>query len=255
MVVSVGEYLSKVAFYLGELFYAPNWFDVPRAAVTLLLLLVTGIVSGSRSFLFGGLLFMLGILPLAFIPARVLSAVYLPVAGLSICAAVLLGFVCGALRRRSRNEIWQSAAFLLIFLSVGLFLIRAHPTAEHIYVALGAEYTRIRETREHLKRLHPSMPADSRTLILNTPFPEHSPGYQTVFLIRLLYRDESLMVDEFARLQENRQIPVLRDYDFILSYTEGQLADVNPATLGFDHEKQAANDPAVLPPIPAVGSR
>lgn len=233
MVVTMGEYLNKVAFYLGELFYAPNWFDAPKAAVALLLLLIMGLVSGSRSFLFGALLFLLGILPLAFIPERALNAVYLPLAGLSICAAVLLGFAYSALRRISQRDAWRSAAFLLMFFSAGLILLRAHPTAEHIYSALSAEYTRIRETRERLQQLHPAMPLGSRTLILNTPFPESAPGYQTLFLIRLLYRDETLTVDELARLQENRQTPAWADYDFILSYEEGQLVDVDRRTLDF----------------------
>jgi hypothetical protein len=232
--LSVSEYLTKAAFYLGELFYAPDWFDTSRAAVTVLLLLVTAAVSRSRSFLFGALLFLLGILPLAFIPVRVLSAVYLPLAGLSICAAVLLGFACSALRRVSRREVWQSSAFLLVFFAAAMLLIRVHPGTEHIYVALGAEYTRIRETRERLVQLHPTMPRRGRILILNTPFPQYSPGYHTLFLIRLLYRNESLVVDELARLKENRQTPALAEYDVIVSYEQGQLVDVDPQTLNFN---------------------
>ncbi|MEX2299311.1 MAG: hypothetical protein WD733_00165 [Bryobacterales bacterium] len=231
--LSVGEYLTKAAFYLGELFYAPDWFDASKAAMTVLLLLLIAAISRSRSFLFGGLLFLLGILPLAFIPVRVLSAVYLPLAGLSICAAVLLGFVCSALRRLSSRELWQSSAFVLVFLAAALSLIRVHPGTEHIYAALGAEYTRIRETRERLIQLHPTMPEHSRILILNTPFPQYSPGYHTLFLIRLLYRDESLVVDELARLKENRQTPALTEYDVIVSYEQGQLVDVDPHTLQF----------------------
>jgi hypothetical protein len=220
------------------------------------LLLATGVISRSRTFLFGALLFLLGILPLAFIPARALSAVYLPVAGLSICAAVLLGFAWAALRRASSREIWQVAAFLLLFLSAGVFLIRVHPGSEHVYAALRAEYSRIRETRERLLQLHPAVPARSRALILQTPFPENSSGFQPLFLIRLLYGDEFIVVDELARLKENRQIPAVRDYNLILNYVAGQLVDVNPANLDFEFanpqgsgEKERASELAKVPEI------
>lgn len=234
VVISVREYLSKAGFYLGELFYAPDWFNPLRTAMLLLTLLLVGVFCRSRSFLFGALFFVLGILPLAFIPERPLSAVYLPLAGLAICAAVLLGFAVSALRRLSQREVWRTVVFLLIFLAAGASLARVHPPAEHIYLALDAEYRRISETREQLKLLYPEMPSDSRVLILETPFPQYSPGYQTLFLVRLVYRDESLVVEELAKFRENRQTPTPADYDFIVTYKNGQLVDMDPNTLASD---------------------
>lgn len=232
MTVSIGEYLSKLAYYLNELCYAPDWFDVPQAALFALALLAAGAVSRSRSLLFGALLFLGGILPMAFIHARALSAVYLPLTGLAICAAVLLGFVCSRLGRWSPRPVWQRLAFWLVFGTVGLFLVRFHPHNEHIYAALQqGEYSQIRNARESLQQLHPQFPSGSGILIVKTPFPQYSPGYNNMFLIRLAYRDNSLRVEELARFEENRQTPVLADYEYVLSYEDGRWIDVDPATL------------------------
>jgi hypothetical protein len=232
MSVSAGEYFHKLAHYLNELFYARDWFDAGGAAVFVLVLLATGVVSRCRSLLFGALLFLAGILPLAFIHARALSAAYLPLAGLAVCAALLLEFVCGGLRRLSQRAAWPGLAFLLVFASLGLSLTRLHPGTEHIYTALRqGEYAQIREARERLLELHPQFPSGSRILIVGTPFPQYSPGYNNMFLIRLAYRDESLTVEELARYEENQQTPALADYDYLLSWEQGRWSDVDKATL------------------------
>jgi hypothetical protein len=93
------------------------------------------------------------------------------------------------------------------------------------------EYAQIRDAREQLLKLHPEFPFSSRILVAGTPFPQYSPGYNNMFLIRLAYRDNSLAVDELARVQENGQTPDLSDYDYLLSYEDEHWIDVDPATL------------------------
>ena len=232
MTVSAGEYFRKLAHYLNEVCYAPDWFDAPKAAVFSLALLIAGAASRCRIFLFGGLLFFVGLLPMAFIHARALSAVYLPLAGLAICSAVLLGFVCNGLKRLSRRPVWQPLAFLLVFGIAGVSLVRLHPYNEHVYLAMQqGEYSQIREARLRLRQLHPEFPSGSRILIIKTPFSQYSPGHNNMFLIRLAYRDQSLTVEELARFAENCETPVLTDYDYLLSYEGGRWIDVDPATL------------------------
>jgi len=230
--VSAGEYLSKLAYYLNEVIYGQDWFDARGAAVLVVCLLAAGVVSRCRSLVFGVLLFLVGILPMAFIPTRALSAVYLPLVGLSMGAAVLLGFVCSGLRRMSERLAWQRLAFWLVFAAVGLFLIQFHPHNEYFYFAMQrGEYGQIREARERLQELHPEFPSGSRILIVKTPFPQYSPGYNNLFLIRLAYRDESLTVEELAGFEANRKTPVFADYNYVLSFENGRWIDVDPATL------------------------
>lgn len=126
---------------------------------------------------------------------------------------------------------WQSAAFWLTFVTLGLLLLESHPSCRHIYHALNeGEYAQIRGAREQLLKLHPEFPFASRILIVGTPFPQYSPGYNNMFLIRLTYRDKSLRVQELARFQENGQPPDLADYDYILSYVDGRWIDLDPET-------------------------
>jgi hypothetical protein len=232
--VSAGEYFAKLAYYLNEVFYVKDWLGPGGAAIFALVLLAAGALSRCRSLLFSALLFLGGILPVAFIHARALSAVYLPLAGLAICSAVLLEFVCSGLRRLGQQLVWQRLAFWLMFAAVGLFLVRFHPHSDYVYHALEqGEYAQIRDAREGLMQLHPEFPSGSRILIAGTPFPQYSPGYNNMFLIRLAYRDKSLQVEELARFEKNGQAPNLADFDYVLSYEDGRWIDVDPATLAF----------------------
>ncbi len=232
MTVSAGEYFNKLAYYLNVLCYARDWLSPLGAALFAGALLATAAISRSRGLAFGALLFLGGILPMAFIQARALSAVYLPLAGLAICAGILLGFVRDGLERLSRQPAWPRLAFWLMFGTVGLALIRFHPHSDYVYQAIErSEYSQIRNARERLLELHPRFPGGSRILIVGTPFPQYSPGYNNMFLIRLTYRDKSLQVDELAMLEQNRQTPNPADYDYVLSYEQDGWIDVDPATL------------------------
>jgi hypothetical protein len=232
--VSAGEYFTKVAHYLNELFYSPNWFGITGAAVFAVLLLLISAVSRSRVLWFSAVLFLGGIVPMAFIDPRALSAIYIPLAGLSMFAGVLLTFACSGLRRLSAHALWQPLAFLLVFGFTGLFLVRVHPDNEHIYVASTEQYTEIRNAREQLQQLHPDFPEGSRILIFGTPFPQYSPGHNNLFMIRLAYRDESLEVQERARLEANGQPLVPADYDYWISYENGRWFDLDPAAVAAD---------------------
>ncbi len=234
MTLSVGEYFGKLAYYWNELFYARDWLDAREAALLAACLVAVGVASRSRALVFGALLFLGGILPMAFIPARSLSAIYLPLVGLAIYGGVAVAFLCRGLRRLSAQSAWQSAAFWLTFVTLGLFLLESHPSCRHIYHALReGEYAQIRNAREQLLKLHPEFPFGSRILIAGTPFPQYSPGYNNMFLIRLAYRDKSLTVQELARFEENGQPPNLADFDYLLSYEDGRWIDLDPATLVF----------------------
>ncbi|MEX2304025.1 MAG: glycosyltransferase family 39 protein [Bryobacterales bacterium] len=228
--VSAGEYLNKTAFYLNEFFYS-TWFDATRVGVFAVLLLAAGALSRSRALAFGAVVFFGGILPMAFIDPRALSAVYIPLAGLSIYGGVLLGFACNRLRRMFARQAWQIAAFFAVFGLTGLFLIRVHPHNLHIYAAYTAPYSQIRDAREQLQRLHPDFPIGSSVLVVDTPFPQYSPGYNNLFLMRLAYHDESLNVQEKAMLEKNQEPLVPTNYNYLLSYENGRWFDVDPPTL------------------------
>ncbi len=234
MTLSVGEYFVKLAYYLNELFYAPDWLDARGAAVFAVSLIALGLARRNRALLFGALLFLGGILPMAFIPPRSLSAIYLPLAGLAIYGAVGIAALCGLLRRLSARAVWQLAAFWLTFVPLGLLLVESHPNSRHIYYALReGEYAEIRNARKQLLKVHPEFPFGSSILIVGTPFPQYSPGYNNMFLIRLTYRDDTLTVRELARFKENGEEPDLANYDYILSYDDGRWIDLDASAFVF----------------------
>lgn len=240
--ISAGEYLTKLAFYLNEAFYSPNWLDVMGTAVFVVVLLAVAAVIRWRALGFGALLLTTGVLPMAFIDLRALSAVTIPFAGLSIYAAVLLALAADGLRRLVPRPKWQPLAFFVVFGLTAVILVRVHPDNVHIYVASDEQYKEIRTAREQIQKLHPEFPSGSRILVLETPFPRYSPSYNNLFLMRLAYRDISLDVEERAMVEKEGRPLIPDNYDYLVSYENGRWRDVAPeAVEGADTTGEPAN--------------
>lgn len=69
---SWGAAFQTISSYINELFYATGYFDAKKTVALLLLLVAVAGLARSRSLLLCWVLLVAGILPMAFIPARVL---------------------------------------------------------------------------------------------------------------------------------------------------------------------------------------
>jgi len=76
--ISLAAYLQQTGHYLDELFYRTGWFTAGKTVGFLLVLLAVAWLLRSRALAFSASIFALGILPMAFIEPRSLSAVYIP---------------------------------------------------------------------------------------------------------------------------------------------------------------------------------
>jgi hypothetical protein len=215
--ISTAEYLRKTAHYLDDFFYRSDVLDAPTTALI-----------RSRALVFCILVFLITLLPMAFIPPRGLNAVYLPLAGLAMFAAALAMRVHDALWRWIRRPRWQPASRWLLFAAVAGLLSYVHISNERFYTGVFAEYSQIRTARTRLEQWHAQLPPRSRVLIAQSPFPQYAHFYNSLFLFQLIFRDPTLAVHELAALDPKPRAAGVAGYDYILSFEEHGLVEIDP---------------------------
>jgi len=240
MTISPAEYLKQTSNYLNDLFYSRGWFNPAKTAIFLLVLL--GMALRSRRLLYGWLLFNTGILPMAFIPPRSLTAIIIPLVGLMMYAAILL-----VSARDGVLAIWRfwrkpgsapespplfglyGRKQFALFAALALLLWRTHAQYPITLENWRPEQTQIRGVIEQWRQLHPSLRKGGRVLIVKDPFGKFE--WASIFIGRLLYNDDTLTIDRLGMLKEEPDAQALRQYDQILTYEEGRLRDVLPSEL------------------------
>ncbi len=224
--VSPAVYLKNTGHLLDQLFYANNFFSESRTLWFLALLLATAALARSRALVVCWVIYAVGVLPIAFLTGRELAAAWIPAVGLLIYAAVLTVSLRDVILTRLRAARWRPAGQVLLFIFAACFMVRFHPGNRHILYAWQNEYASIREVRESFRRLCPVMKPKSRVLIVTDPL---NGTYSTVFLVHLLYRDSSIIVDQLFRFEKPLERAQWAGYDYIFDFKEGKLVRLNPA--------------------------
>jgi hypothetical protein len=232
MTVSAAEYVGKTAGYLDQFFFVQPWFTRGGAAMFLLAMLL--LAWGSKAALYCWFLFTAGILPMAFISLRGLTAIYIPVAGLMIFAAVLLvrtrdGVVRLADRLRKPGQrkgrtilgLYDAKAFVL-FMALALFLFRTYSRHRSSIEPWLPEHTHIRGVIEQWRRLHPAIPKGGRVLILQDPFGQYN--WASAFIGQLIYR-EHVPIDRLEQMDPKPDAKAIAEYTYVMTYEDGQLRD------------------------------
>jgi hypothetical protein len=226
MGISPAVYLKNTARFLNELVYAESLFDAPRTLTLLLLLLAVAALTRSGILGVCWVFFVVGVAPVAFIPERGLIAVWLPTTGLLVTAALLAVSLRDAILTRLRAARWKPAGQMLLFALTAWFMIKAHPDSRLLFEAWQPEYSSIREVRESFLRLCPSMGPKSTVLIVKDPLNE---TFSTPFLIHLLYRDSSIIINQLFRFEKPPERQQWAGYNYIFDVVDGKLVRLNPA--------------------------
>ena len=206
MSVSAREYLRHVRHFLAEILQRPGAGGEAFFALLLLALLAAAILVRSRMLVLGWLLFTVGILPVAFIPNRGLDAVIIPLTGLAFYASWWLVRLRVLLAR---------VPPAILFAAVGITLawsFRDHVTLE----PFKREHDQIASVVGQFRRLHPSLPAGTRILVLRDTFDERY-TWANAFIVALVYRDRSISVVRPAN-------PA--GADLVVTFEKGQLVEV-----------------------------
>lgn len=221
--ISVSNFFSQAGHYLGELVYHKVEVGPLSAAAILSLLLVVALAARSRALLWSSALFVIGILPLAFIPPRGLAAALIPFSGLAMYAAVLLVTLCRSLMEAidRPGSGFGLASGAVLFALLAMLLLRVHPHAWGFHRALSeGEYALIRTAREQLRTLYPALSPQARVLFVTNPFGD---SYDIVFLIHLAYRNDQIVVHQLRRL---RTPPDFASYDHVLEWCDGRFQEL-----------------------------
>ncbi|MCS6953236.1 MAG: hypothetical protein RMK57_07185 [Bryobacterales bacterium] len=221
--ISLANYLKQAGYYLGDVAYQTVEVGPVAAGAILLALLALAVAARSRILAWSWALFVVGLLPLAFIPPRGLAAAVIPFAGLTLYGAVLLDRLGRALasQRVCKPPLLRGISGFAMFGLAATLLMLAHPRADGFYQAmLEGEYARIRAARHQLQAMYPNLAPGARLLFASDPFGD---TYDIVFLVHLTYRTDRIVVDQLWRLKPP---PDLAAYDHVLEWCEGRFVEI-----------------------------
>jgi hypothetical protein len=77
---------------------------------------------------------------------------------------------------------------------------------------------------DQMRQLHPHMKPGSRILIVSDPFKQFN--WASLFIARLVYRDESLAVDRLVSMDRKPTAIQVTEYNVRLAFEDGKLRDV-----------------------------
>jgi hypothetical protein len=236
LAISLTRYFEGTAHFFDQLFYSAGTRTGAGAFLILAGLLAAALLVRSRALVWCWLLFVCGILPLAFLTSpRGLDAAVIPLAGLWMYAATLavrLREALVSLAGRSASAPWgrrlAAASRVVLFVTVALLLLRIHPGSEPVYQAwVRHHYGRISFVTAQFRELYPVLPRGSRVLIVKDPFGDHT--WETFYILQLLYRDQTLVVNQLGMMHPKPDRAALASYDHIFSFENGRLVELTPA--------------------------
>jgi hypothetical protein len=228
----VPEYTADVFFartksFLDDAVYGASWFT-PAAAWTLIAVaLLLAWRLRFKSLWICLALMGIGILPLAFIAQRGLDAAYIPAAGLAIFVAVLFVKACDRILRIPWLQVPEGswvrviAPFVLALALFGRVNYKYARPDSHLVLAEGRYIGAI---ADQIKQRFPVMAPHSRILFLHDPFKTFH--FSTIFLIRDLYRDETIDVDRLDFMQPPPTADKIAAYDHVLSFENGRIVEI-----------------------------
>src|ERR1039458_5754133 len=228
LTISPGRYLHTFHLYLNPLLYQEHIFRDANTIQLLLAMLGIALWRRSRPLLFAWCFLLVSLLPVAFMAHYAAFFLYLPMAGWSLYAAVLL-----VLARRLLVSLLvhlgrvpagrvQMVSVVALPLVLALFLAphHRHESAKTL-PAFENFQPPSRRVAQELIALRPSLPRGARVLFMDNPFVGHE--YFLTLLTRLLYRDMSISVEEMPLGQGP---PAGHGhYDVVFSFQQGHLVD------------------------------
>ncbi len=195
-VITWARFINTSTAFAGRLFLHARPFTPATLLSLWTAMLAIAWLSRSRALRFAWLFVILSPLPIAFIDARGLAQYYVPLFGWALYAGVLVELVFTWILHRFRpanpvrTRMYASVALLagLILLLYPLWksYLPDHPAS----VFIEAEDNR--SVARQLRHLEPHLQPGARLLFLDDPI--RPDWFNLTFLVRLLYRDRSIVI-------------------------------------------------------------
>jgi len=232
LTISPGRYLHTFHLYLNPLLYQEHVFRDANTIQLLLAMLGIALWRRSRPLLFAWCFLLVSLLPVAFMAHHAAFFLYLPMAGWSLYAAMLLvmarRLLVSLLVRPGRLQGGrvQMASVVALPLVLSLFLAPHHRQESAKTLRAFEDFQPpSRRVAGELIALRPSLPHGARVLFMDHPFARHP--YFLTFLTRLLYRDMSITVEEVPA----GHVPPAGNghYDAVFTFQKGRLIGIGAA--------------------------
>jgi hypothetical protein len=238
--LSFHKYIHSLQHDLNEVFFTYGT-SVLRDRNLVLLLLVALLIawrSQSVSFRFSLLFWLIGVLPVAFIPSRGIYAVYIPLVGFAACVAMVWVKVRDLFSSRVCRTPPALAFLLLVFVMASFYQVKG---ADHL-TWMDTQAAQISSVIDRLRTILPSARKGARMLFLKDPF-DNVPNalWASVFIAHLLYRDNTIELDRIA---------VRPPYDYMFTVEQGRLVLISPP-----NESSRRYPPDRRPEIPGSPER
>ena len=224
---SLNTYLTALTTLMDDLVYRGGAFTPYGTVSFWCLLIAIAALLRSRLMIFCVALVLIGILPIAFIPARGLASAYVPCVGFWMYLAALLVFA----RRFITASLGNSDAVAIATQAVlfcSSLLVLAHFASRNFDPKwVTTEQKEIGHVIQSLRDMHLQLPKGANVLIVKDPLAQPHP-FSTFFILRLLFRDPTL---ELHQCSEGR--PRLPHYDAIVTYEDDRFRSAsNPSCVG-----------------------
>ena len=225
--VSFAAYCTTYSAYLKQFTWGA--IDFWPEGVISLMIVIFAVSAGLRDnvLIWSASMIAIGILPLSFIPVRGGFAFYVPAFFWIVWSVRLADIFASAIRTRLRSSILAPIQSAVILLAAAWILLPWHSRMfEHPRPHLHTQQNRNKEVDSQLHRLAPAIPAGTKVLFLNDPFPPDA--YTLLFLMRLSYNDKSLTADRVLMMNLYGQTVDRSKYDLVFDYRDGVFSISKP---------------------------
>jgi hypothetical protein len=203
--ISFAAYARHLAQYFNQVFLT-RAFGPSLAIGTVLMLAGLALLLKDRVMGWALVCFVVGMLPVAFIAQRGLDSIYVPIGAFAI-------YVGQGIYRAFPAGLSQKPAVVWICFGLLVFLLCRAYRVPLMTVRWEEEYAAIRETRENLATVLPTIPSGARLYFKNEPYPVIFP-WSSLFLVRLQRRNDSIVVDNLLRVPNADPF----SYDWVLEW-------------------------------------
>ncbi len=211
--LSMAQYLANSIHYLDlMLYYNQGWATIPILLGFMLGMVFIALAFQSRILIFSTFFALITPLPILFIHSRgSIFVLYIPMIGFTLYLATLLVL----LRDKFFSNVpWRRP---ITFSIVYALFFWWHAKNAPFF----SEITGIRQTVNQLSALNLNPKVGARILLLDDPFGKDE--WMPLFIGRLLYHDQELIVDRIKMMDKKPTVEEIKSYDFVLNYQTGQL--------------------------------
>jgi len=230
-VFSLHVYFQNMSHYLNLLFYSGSLFRGGRTTGLLAGGLVLASILRARAMAFGWLWFLVGVLPVAFIPGRGATVLYVPSLGLAVAGADLLRRAFDAARARLSGsaprflDLESPPVFVLALISITSIHWHFKQTADAAAKSLSAQYESFAADLER-EGGH-----GSSLLYVRDPF--SLDRYDPEFMASLVRGNHNLRVGRARSNQALLSPAVAALYDDVFDFENGHLRRIAKGDLPF----------------------